>query len=388
MSKSLCAISGVSFATEHMPISLSLTAREVSHPIFSASYSQLSLVASDWVDDKLDKTQSYLLYLALFNITDMIHFRVPVTRSDKTDAIVAANMPALLKIVDVIIHVGTQRCKSNLLLPEFVVTPDNKQFLNSKHWIELWQAAHLNYLDGYKSSNHLQKIADKEARLEALIKDKSKDISSYAVQLANWAYDVAGFASYQSTVFGMTSKDGSPLKIGEYWRQLIVDCAKRTDIYMIHDADLSELIEELEDNISVASSGIFGHTVLALLNSTRKAKAEFFTLGEVDVTSRGTMYKILNAEDSVEDANKIVIIQSAPLTEPKESEYPNKLAYIKARTKWDMACRYAASDAIRAEINNSVVSQVTEVTPEVTPDIPATPDVSATPAITYKGTEL
>lgn len=370
MSRSLCAISGISFTTEHMPSSLKLTARETSHPLFSANYSQLCAVANQWVDGELDTTQSYLLYLALFNITDMIQFRTPAERNANTDMIVAANMPALLKVVDTIIHVGTGRCKSQLLLPTFVINSETKDLTSSKDWIELWNLAHNDYLDGYKTSIHLQKIADRESRLEALIKDKSKDISSYAVQIASWAYDVAGFARYQTVVFGMRDKNGAPLKIGDYWKQLIIDCAKRSDIYNIHDADLEELIEELEDNIDVASSGIFGHTLLSLLNSVRKSKEEFFKLGDIDVSDRGTIYKILDPEESVEDANKVVLINSASIVQPKESDYPNKLAYLKARTKWDMAQRHAASDKLRQEQAAAIQQETTNA------------------VISYKGTEL
>jgi len=227
-----------------------------------------------------------------------------------------------------------------------------------KIWnLELWQNAHLDYLDGYKSSLHLQKIADKESRLEALIKDKSKDISSYAVQLANWAYDVAGFAELNYHVADGANND-KPILLADYWKRIIVDCAKRTNIYDIHSGDLSELIDYLEDNIEVASSGIFGHTVLSLLNSARKSKEDFFAFGDISITTKGTVYKILDADASVEDANKIVLIQSAPTTEPKESEYPNKLAYLKARTRWDMARRHAESDAIRAELSDSVVANM------------------------------
>lgn len=387
MSRSICAISGVIFATEHTPNALQLTSREIAHPIFSASYQQLVAVCDDYIDNKLSPTESYLLYLSLFNITDMVQFRTPVQYTPLTQSIITANMPALMKMVDMIIHVGTGRCKSQLLLPTFVINSETNTLTNSADWIQIWKSAYLDYLDDYKSSIHLQKIADKEARLEAAIKDRSKDISSYVKQLASWAYDIGNFSQYKCTVFGKFNPDKTPMLLGDYWKSMIIACADKSDIFATNEDDLEELLEVISTDLPIASSGIFGHTLIALLESSLNLRKNMFRLGDIDITAGGVMYKILDPDADVEDAAKSVLITNAPTSAPVITDYPNKLAYLKARTKYDMAQKYAASDALRAAASSAITGAVTEAISNTTVVDNNKSKLDAL-AVKYKGTEL
>lgn len=359
MSQILCGISGIYFPVPYTPKKLKLTAREVTHPIFAASYSQLAPVIEDWQDGNLDPTESYLLYLALFNSTELIDFRLPAMRGDKTDAVVAANMMNLVEIVDKIHTVSPERAKTKFLMPRYVVGPETRTLGNSKFWISNWNSCYNEYMADYKSSTLLDKLRQKEEILEALLKDKTRDISSYAIQLASWTALAADFKGIDCIVADGTHND-RPILLSEYWKRIIVTAAKRTNIYEIHDGDLSELIEYLEDNIEIASSGIFGHAVLSLLRATQKTRENYFSLSDIDLSPKGTVYKILDPAASTEDANLQVLIDNAPLYEPRITDYPNRLAYLKAKAKWDLAARYKQSQAIRDEMANEIKSEVND----------------------------
>ncbi len=65
------------------------------------------------------------------------------------------------------------------------------------------------------------------------------------------------------------------------------------------------------------------------------------------------MFRILNGDESVEDAAKLALIDSAPKTKPIESNYPNKLAFLKAKMNWNLAEDYRKSDEVRAKIQEA-----------------------------------
>lgn len=360
MSKILCSLSGIMYSCEYMPRSLMYSNRESHHPIFDASFKQLESLAIDWQNGLLDETQSYLLYLALFNKTELVQFRSPAIRGNNTDSVVAQNLPSLFKIVDTILYTGSERAKTKYLMPVYVIsTEGNTQDLsNSSYWIRNWESCHQEYLSGYKSSTLIEKLSHKESILESMIRDRSKDISSYGLQMASWAALAGDFKSIDCFVADGSNND-RPILLSEYWKRIIIQCAKRANVYEIHDGDLLDLIEHLEESMDIISSGIPGHTLLSLLRSTLKTKQAYFNLGDVDVGINGTVYKILDAEASTEDANKIVLIDSAPLYEPKVMEYPSRLHYVRAKAKWDMAQRYKESDRLRLEIESKSESKLT-----------------------------
>jgi 3-deoxy-D-manno-octulosonic-acid transferase len=60
-------------------------------------------------------------------------------------------------------------------------------------------------------------------------------------------------------------------------------------------------------------------------------------------------YQILGADDTTETANIKAMIDSAPETEPTLAQYPNKLAFLKAKLRWQMAKKYSGSQEIPNE---------------------------------------
>jgi hypothetical protein len=339
--------------------------------MFDASYSQLEQLAIQWQDGKLTSTESYLLYLALFNKTGLVQFRTNAVMTDLTDSIVAQSLPALFNIVDTILYAGSERAKTKYLMPTYVISSNTNDLSNTKYWINNWVSCHKEYLSGYKSSSIRDKLEQKESVLEVYIKDKSKDVSQYAMQLASWAELAGDFKSLERIVCDASNND-RPISLTVYWKRIICQCAKKQDVFTIDDEELDYLIEYFETCIDVVAAGIFGHTLLSVLRSAQATKKALFDLGDIDVGVRGTVYKVLD-DAEVEDSNKIVLINSAPLYEPRPNEYPSRLHYLRAKTKWDMAQRYKLSDSIRADIENELIDSLVPTTASIATTTPVTP---------------
>lgn len=352
MARVLCAISGIDYRCDHMQFYL--TSRESHHPIFDIPTGKLLEITPRWLDGELSHTENYLLYLALFNSTGLMEFRVPATISAETPSIVAQNMSQLAAIVERIYKTGPTRAKEQLQLPHFVITPDTKDLSSSHDWIKIWEEAYKNYEDGYKTATLLERIERQETILERYIKDRTKDVSSYANRIANWAYDAGGFEKYAD--YDVLNEENKIERMADYWKRIIIACAKMESIWNIPEVDLQDLIEHCEEHIFHGS--IYAHTLMSLLKAGLEKKKNFLDLGDIDISPNGTTFRILDADASVEDANKLAMIDSAPQEEPQEKDYPNKLAFIRAKFKYRMKKDYEISQQVAAkmeEINNPVV---------------------------------
>ena len=127
------------------------------------------------------------------------------------------------------------------------------------------------------------------------------------------------------------------ITVNEYWKSIIVACATEMDIFTVDSADLNALIEYCETNLEMGN--IYSHALMQHLYEGKRKKSNFLNSGDVDM--EGT-YRILESGTSIEIANKIAIIEAAPTEMPVPSNYPNKLAYLKAKLRWDMASKHKA----------------------------------------------
>lgn len=333
MARILCAYSGIDFSCDHFPIYS--TKRESHHPIFDLSTSQLLNLSDKWITGSLTETDNYLYYLALFNTTTLVDFRVPTIQTALTQSIIANNMYSLLRMVERIHTLGDDKVRYSLSLPHYVISPDTKDLANTRYWLEIWEKNYDDYKAGYQSSTLIEKISRKENYLERMIKDHNKDISQYAATLADWAALAGNFPKWEA---GLSSDilGGKKMSLAEYWCTIIKLCAKKEPVYGIPDADIQELIEHCEDELH--QSGIYFFELMSLLRNASKKKLNYLSLGDIDI-GEGT-FRILDASASVEDANMLAMIDTAPKSAPIEKDYPNKLAYLKAKMKYDMMIAY------------------------------------------------
>lgn len=316
---------------------LSLSQREYAHPLFSIPKKRLISLAGQWAIGKLSHTESYLLYLSLLDSSDLIIWREPARYTNKTSSIVANNMEKLLHIVakiDLIKH-------PSFALPKFAISHDTATLENSYHWIEAWISNYQDWYDGLREESRKESLKSKldtrESSLQRLIKSAETSIDDLAAVLAAWAEVAGDFPQSKATIPHPFLK--SRVTLAEYWKQIIRACTNDDAIWRYPATDIDELIDHCENNIIHGS--IYSHKLMQLLRSGYAKNKDYLGMGDVDFAGRtATVFTILDASASAEDANKLAAIQAAPLAMPKESNYPNKFAYLKARANYDMAMRY------------------------------------------------
>ena len=326
--KILCSLSSIEFDVTHFPGTF--YSKETHHSVFDLPQKRLLSYLAKWSGNELTSTASYLLFLALLKSSDLVDFRVPAFRTDKTDAIVANNMEYLAKTV---VKLNTVQNPA-VVFPHYVITPDTKFLTNVHYWIENWHQCYQQFLDGYRSAHTEQKLIRREHALERLIKNPHKPVSAYANDIAEWAAIAGSFPTF------LTQSPFSSISIPiiDYWKEIIRRCTRNDQIFSVPKKDIEELLEHCEDNVPVGS--IQSHMLFKVLRAAVEKQRNFLGIGEIDVKAG---YTILSPESSAEEANMAALIQAAPTEEPKPEQYPNKFKYLQAKMRWQMAQKYGKS---------------------------------------------
>jgi hypothetical protein len=335
--KFICSKSGLECEVTHFPGYLH--SQEYSHPIFTLPQKKLlSIAETKWLDleSTLSQKDTYLLYLALFNSTDLLYFHTNAVFTTHTPAIVAKNMAGLIRIVEKINHLSEVQVTELLNLPSFVVSRETHDLACTSDWIAIWNENYADYLKGYKTQLALEKITAKESALERMLKDRTKEPSAYANLMADWAALAGEFHIHAA--YTVLDQNDKPIMMSEYWKRIIRACAKGDAIFNIPFVDLNDLIEHCEETI--VGEGIFSHALFSLLRNAKERKESYLGLGDIDISSSTTAFRILDASASIEDANKLALIDSAPTEEPIASKYPSKIAFLRAKLNYSLAQEY------------------------------------------------
>jgi hypothetical protein len=336
--KILCAYSGVEYQVQHL--SYSLSAREVVHPVFYIPQKNLiTLAYTKWASGELTSTDSYLLFLALLASTERVEFRLPTIKTAMTDAIVASNMENLTSVI------AKMNCISapSFLPPQFVLSTETRTLQNVSNWIAIWESYIQEWNSSYISVSEEQKLLRRTAALDKMLSavtrnetklQGSQGEKAFAKTLADWA-DVAGnFPKDATLVTSSSGGAGTYIPLNEYWKQIIVKCFNAEAIFSIPREDIQELITHCEDNIIHGSS--YAYNLMKALRTGMAKQADFLGFGELDLDS-SVGYRILSSDSSIEAANLNAMIDSAPTEKPVESNYPSKIAYLRAKVKYELA---------------------------------------------------
>jgi hypothetical protein len=327
--KILCSISGLEFNCEHFPGTF--YSKETYHPIFHLEQKRLLPYLKKWAGNELTRTDSYLLFLALLRSSDLVEFRTPVFRTDKTDAIIYNNMEYLARTVIKLNAVQNPA----VVFPHFVVTPDTKLLTNVHYWIQNWEHEYAAFASGkardYDDRQVTRKLQSREAALQRLIKNPHKQISAYANEIAEWAA-VAGEFPKGNTISPFSKMQVS---LADYWKEVIRRCTKNEYLYTIPKNDLHELIEHCEDYVPAGS--IYSNALFKVLRAAYEKHKNFLGLGDMDLKST---YEILEATDDAQSANLKAMIASAPAELPRPEQYSSNFKYMQAKLRWDMAIKY------------------------------------------------
>ena len=331
--KILCSLSGIEFTCEHFPGSF--YAREVHHPVFTIPQKKLLSYTGKWAAGELTPTDSYLLFLALLHSSELVNFRVPAIRTKDTDAIVAKNMEFLLRTV---IKLNTVTNPEEVF-PHYVISLDTRTLENVDSWIETWEEAYKDFLSGYVSAHdsaiYHAKLNTRTNALARMIKSPHKKVSDYSHQIADWAAVAGAFPEF----YMLNPLTRNNTTCADYWKDIIHRCAKNEFLFNIPDKDLKELIEHCEEYIPIGS--IYSNTLFKLLRGASEKKHNFLGLGDFDLTK--TTYRILSEQDTMEGAQIQAMVDSAPEEYPRQESYPTKMAFIRAKMRWDMKANISAA---------------------------------------------
>jgi hypothetical protein len=337
----VCSYSSLSFTCEHFPGNLDH--RETCHPVFHLPQRKLLSYLGRWSEGALTPTDNYLLFLAILKSSDLVEFRVPAIQTNQTQSLIALHMEALCKIVSRLNTVTNPA----VIFPRYVITPDTKTLSNVEFWINNWFEAYEDFKSGKLKEYDDRKLVHRERALERLIKNPHRPVASYASQIGEWAATAADFPTFIIN----SPFSGAKISCADYWKLLITRCASEEQLFSIPKKDLEELLEHCETNIPIGS--IYSNALFKILRHAIKRQENFLGLGDLDIT-RST-YEILNSTDSVEDANLRAMIQAAPESAPTPAQYPNKLAYLRAKMRYEMSRKYSqGQDSDDGPINSKV----------------------------------
>jgi hypothetical protein len=335
MAKILCKYSGILFNCEHMP--LGLASNEYYHPLFAVPKKRLLALAGEWSANRLSHTESYLLYLSLLNSTNLLVWKAPARFTPNTLSIISQNMESLLQIIgkiDIINHPA-------FALPRISITYDTGTLDNSFYWIQSWLHGYNEFMSDQvevrKREELKHRVERREQSLTKLIRTAFLNPQTLANNLAIWAADAGSFPS-NNTLHPLTQ---TQIGLDEYWKELIRACVREEAIWRYPRKDIEELIEHCEENIEHGS--IHAHSLMSLLRTGLKKRDNYAGFGDVDLAGKTfTPFRLLRADDTVEDANVIAAIAAAPDVEPKRHMYPSSFAYIRAKANWDLKMKYTA----------------------------------------------
>jgi hypothetical protein len=201
----------------------------------------------------------------------------------------------------------------------------------------VWKANYHDWYDSILDSRKREEIKDKitnrEEALQRLIKS-STPTESYAPMLADWA-SVAGAFPTCDTIHPITR---TKITLNEYWKSLIRSIANEDKLWRFPRKDIVELIEHCEENIQ--HGNIYSHTLMRYLRKGLHSYDNYLGFGNNDdfeVVPTTTSFTVLSSQSSVQDINRAVLINTAPIEEPKRTQYPNNFAYLKAYSSWKLA---------------------------------------------------
>lgn len=327
--KILCSLSGIEFTCEHFPGTFH--SREAHHPIFTLEQKKLLSYLGKWSQGGLTETDSYLLFLALLNSTELVNFRTAVYRTERTASIVANNIELLSRAI-IKLNAVTN---TSLVFPSYAITADTRTLDNINIWISNWLDEYTAWITNYKGTRdgtESRKLILRETALERLIKNPHKPVSSYASQIADWAAVAGSFPQYLIT----SPFSGMKIPMSDYWKNIISRCSRAESIFSVPRVDLEDLYEHCQLNIPPGS--IYSNALFKVLKGAMEKQKNFLGLGDQDLSK--TNYTLLKESTNVEDSNIKMMVDSAPKEAPRRDQYVKHFDYLRAKARWEVAIRY------------------------------------------------
>jgi len=278
---------------------------------------------------ELTDIDSYLLFLALLNSTESIKFIVPAEISTSTPSIIANNIAQLVSVIwetNAIQHPSFRQ-------PKFTIRQDTANLDNIKIWIKAWRANIEDFKLGQHRQAAIQDLQSTENKLSKLIFTPEAGNIKLAACVAEWADKAAEF----------------PKNKAEYWKATIRKCYNLNAMFSTPKRDLLDIKEYCEENLEAGS--IHFHKLLETLRAGIANHNDFLGMGSLTDSSTDCGYTLLDTvDDTKNDEALIDIAAKAPDNPPVQSNYPNKLAYLKARLAYTQAQKLAHLDTTTVDL--------------------------------------
>lgn len=329
--KVTCRYSGIEFRAEHFNLSVL-----GEHPLFLLSTDRLLNLYKTWLLQEQDKpeiphlgeTETKLLFVALLKATELVRFDIPARPNFVNST---KNLPKLAEFVifkQSIPQVETvfSDTAGRIPFPHVVISQETQDCSGAINWLERWDDCKKEFIDGYRRANINLALAHKEDLLLKLIKSPEGNQTRKITRLCEWAL-IASEA---------------PIALRPYWSDLFK--LSGIDIFKASTVDLEELLEHMEDNLPSGST--FSFETLRHIREIyiRNKKGLLFNLGgdlEADDTILDPFDLTNNpyrfVEDDMETINSKIAALNAPTEEPIKANYPNLVAYLRAKSAFHLA---------------------------------------------------
>jgi hypothetical protein len=325
--KTICQHSG---AVITIPGFTHLTVKEFAHPIFSLSFSTLSTLYDDALNNDNAPAENYLLTLALLENTRYC----TVKGCSYTEEIGALCTALITKTFSLCTKINLLDSihGDDLNIPFILI--DAANLSNLPYLLNTWDDAIASFLENHatelmrEETQALEyKLQSQLNKLKTLQQDKPK---TYADNLANWAALASNF----------------PAEFAEQYKQIIIqscinnETSSFNELLSIDLELLHGLILHCEDNIPHGT--LYATTLLRLLRKTRKTLAAYHDLSNMDEDlspdnegdfankRKAALSSFLIIESATNNAAIKNVIDNAPLVKPDLKDYKTHGEYIKA----------------------------------------------------------
>ena len=309
MARIHCAISGITFNVDNVPLVLHSSAGYY-HPIFALEYKKLYDLYAKHLKGHLTSTDSYLLFLAFLHSTDQVEWKHPASCNPKdkgTIQLVENSIQQLITVIEqtaIIYHPSFKQ-------PSFSVSKDNSKLSQVPNWIAAWEDNVVAFSEGYHNQRLQESLMKVENKLSYYIKSglSPKD---YSFAVAAWAAKAADF----------------PASKREEWCKIIRTCYNSNKMFSTPVTELRAIKEYCEENIEAGS--IHFHSLMSTLREGVKRHKEFLGLGKPEDLG----YTLLPVDSTKGDIELASILADAPKEAPKRKDYDSQFNFLRAKLRY------------------------------------------------------
>lgn len=294
------------------------------HPIFRAKSS--IIFHKDMVHRFMfaeNPNEKKLIFLAILNATYLVDFEYPANPSLHT---LEANFLLLIELAQWVRFAEYQLAKI-VTFPRYVIRKDNADLLSIKAWLhsieDIRVKVNKKELERDKNAALLQREMEIKKELgEAIAVGKA-----FTPKLAKWALDLCDVT--------IRHKDYSK------WMKIL--CLPTAEAWIVNLADYYELRDLLQENLPFLEDNPQAISVMHQMNSLiAECRRGFTDFSIFTDTGEDSVKDFEILEDGSEHvvAHKInQQFRDIPTDEPILKNYPNKIAFLLAKAKWDLAKR-------------------------------------------------